>query len=100
MSRRSRCPISGKLSLGLDDAFLMGSQYVGSADQTVPLKDACSAVRRALNLIRQRVKDALKFDVCFNEILSAAYMEKQSMAVGIPLLIRRRWCLIERTVSQ
>ena len=78
----------------------MGSQYVGSADQTVPLKDACSAVRRALNLIRQRVKDALKFDVCFNEILSAAYMEKQSMAVGIPLLIRRRWCLIERTVSQ
>jgi hypothetical protein len=36
----------------------------------------------ALTLIKHRIATALGKDVPFNEVLSAAYMEKQKMAVS------------------
>jgi hypothetical protein len=60
--------------------FVM-AKYVGGADSTVSLEDGASAVRDALNLIRRRILVTLKKDVPFNEVLSAAYMEQQKMAV-------------------
>lgn len=55
-------------------------QYVGGTDNTVPWDAAPSAVCRALDLIQQRMKDTLNMPSRFNEVLSAAYMEKQKMA--------------------
>lgn len=46
------------------------------------MEDGAKAVRGALELIKQRIKAALGKEVPFNEILSAAYMEKQKMAVS------------------
>ncbi len=46
--------------------------------------DAPTAVTRALGLIQQRMKEAsLDETVTFNEVLTAAYMEKQKMAVSL-----------------
>lgn len=36
----------------------------------------------ALALIKHRIATALGMDIPFNEVLSAAYMEKQKMAVS------------------
>ncbi|THH15639.1 hypothetical protein EW146_g4864 [Bondarzewia mesenterica] len=55
-------------------------QYVGSTDNTVPLESACTAVLKSLDLIERRASRVLNSDTHFNEILSAAYMEKQSMS--------------------
>ncbi|KAI0066145.1 hypothetical protein BV25DRAFT_1797181 [Artomyces pyxidatus] len=55
-------------------------QYVGGADQTVPLETGPSAVRDALALIQKRIEMTLHRHEPFNEVLSAAYMEKQRMA--------------------
>ncbi|KZT10706.1 uncharacterized protein LAESUDRAFT_721073 [Laetiporus sulphureus 93-53] len=55
-------------------------QYVGGTDHTVPWEHAPSAVCKARDLINQRIKEALNDEYGFNEVLSAAYMEKQSMA--------------------
>ncbi|KAF8502150.1 hypothetical protein F5888DRAFT_1608345 [Russula emetica] len=55
-------------------------RYVGGADRTTPMEDGAKAVRGALELIKQRIATALGKDVPFNEVLSAAYMEKQKMA--------------------
>jgi len=44
------------------------------------LEDGPKAVLGALALIKQRIATALGKDVPFNEVLSAAYMEKQKMA--------------------
>jgi len=38
----------------------------------------------ALALIKNRIGTALGRDIPFNEVLSAAYMEKQKMAVNAP----------------
>jgi len=54
--------------------------YVGGTDNTVPFDQAPSAVVDARALIRKRISEALGMDVDFNEVLSAAYMEKQKMA--------------------
>lgn len=56
-------------------------QYVGGADNTVPFEPG-SAVTDALNLIKKRTEQALGHERDFNEVLSAAYMEKQKMAVS------------------
>lgn len=58
-------------------------QYVGGDENTVPFDRAPSAVNRALSLIKQRIEEA-KVDIppTFNEVLTAAYMEKQKMAVS------------------
>ena len=57
-------------------------QYVGGAENTVPFDVAPSAVTRALDLIKCRMKQAsLNIADNFNEVLTAAYMEKQKMAV-------------------
>ncbi|KAI0730325.1 hypothetical protein C8Q72DRAFT_776282 [Fomitopsis betulina] len=56
------------------------SQYVGGTDNTVPWDRAPSAVCDALELIKLRMKHALGIDGQFNEVLSAAYMERQRMA--------------------
>lgn len=76
------------------------SQYVGGADNTVPFDQAPSAVVDARILIQKRIKQALNKDQIFNEVLrfvstsfqdngwcfddihSAAYIERQKMAVG------------------
>ncbi|KAH9839293.1 uncharacterized protein C8Q71DRAFT_704302 [Rhodofomes roseus] len=55
-------------------------QYVGGTDNTVPWDRAPSAVRDALDIIRIRMTEALNMNANFNEVLSAAYMEKQKMA--------------------
>ncbi|KAF7976824.1 hypothetical protein HWV62_5506 [Athelia sp. TMB] len=55
-------------------------QYVGGTDNTVPFSDTAQAVNNALELIRTRAEAALKTKPHFNEILSAAYMERQKMA--------------------
>ncbi|CDO69225.1 hypothetical protein BN946_scf185042.g127 [Trametes cinnabarina] len=58
-------------------------QYVGGTANTVPFDDAPSAVVHARKLIQDRmvnVMQAEKEQCVFNEVLSAAYMEKQKMA--------------------
>ena len=45
------------------------------------MDDGANAVLGALELIKQRIATALGKEVPFNEVLSAAYMEKQKMAV-------------------
>ncbi|KAJ7625720.1 hypothetical protein FB45DRAFT_922145 [Roridomyces roridus] len=54
--------------------------YVGGADNTVPFHLAPAAVLQAHNLIEKRIFEALGKRHKFNEVLSAAYMEKQKMA--------------------
>jgi hypothetical protein len=56
-------------------------QYVGGANSTITLEDGSSAVRAALELVRRRIRVTINKDVPFNEVLSAAYMEQQKMAV-------------------
>ena len=46
------------------------------------MEDGPKAVLGALALIKHRIATALGKDVPFNEVLSAAYMEKQKMAVS------------------
>jgi hypothetical protein len=46
------------------------------------LEDGAQAVLGALELIKNRIATALGKEVPFNEVLSAAYMEKQKMAVS------------------
>ena len=58
-------------------------QYVGGTDNTVPWDRAPSAVCDALGLITHRMRLALGIDANFNEVLSAAYMERQKMAVSL-----------------
>ncbi|KAI0690519.1 hypothetical protein BC835DRAFT_1417729 [Cytidiella melzeri] len=56
-------------------------QYVGGTDNTVPWENAPSAVKHALDLIKLRMSQAkLACRADFNEVLSAAYMERQKMA--------------------
>lgn len=55
-------------------------QYVGGTGNTVPFDKAPSSVCGALALIKGRSRLALQRDIPFNEILSAAYMEKQKMS--------------------
>ena len=52
----------------------------GAAD-TIPFAESASAVQMARGLIEQRAKEALRLRTSFNEVLSAAYLEKQKMAV-------------------
>jgi phage terminase large subunit len=48
----------------------------------VPFDSAPSAVIHALDLIKQRITEAgIGVNAEFNEVLSAAYMEQQKMAV-------------------
>ncbi|KAF9027015.1 hypothetical protein BDZ89DRAFT_1134444 [Hymenopellis radicata] len=56
--------------------------YVGGTENTVPWDKAPEAVAQARDLIHLRLKKALPDygDYHFNEVLSAAYMEDQSMA--------------------
>ena len=72
--------------LYLQAVTLTLDQYVGGTDNTVPFKDAASAVVDAMKLIQARAEAALKKRPEFNEILSAAYMERQKMAVGLWLV--------------
>jgi hypothetical protein len=60
----------------------MSGQYIGGAERTTPLEDGATAVLGALALIKDRIATALGTDTPFNEVLSAAYMEKQKMAVS------------------
>jgi len=55
-------------------------QYVGGTANTVPFENAPGAVLKARALIQKRMQQALGKHVEFNEILSAAYMERQKMA--------------------
>lgn len=55
-------------------------QYVGGTENTLSFDKVPDAVVKARNLIEIRVKQALDKDANFNEVLSAAYMERQRMA--------------------
>ncbi|KAF8650406.1 hypothetical protein AX16_005213 [Volvariella volvacea WC 439] len=55
-------------------------QYVGGTENTVPWGAAPSAVIKARQYIESRIRGALKIPIRFNEVLSAAYMERQRMA--------------------
>ncbi|KAL6310396.1 hypothetical protein BKA93DRAFT_721627 [Sparassis latifolia] len=61
-------------------------KYVGGADNTVAWDKAPSAVHHALELIQRRMLDALDLRSQFNEVLSAAYMEKQRMAGDVVVM--------------
>ena len=68
--------------------LILISQYVGGTADTVPFDGAPSAVVKARDLIQSRMTSVLQAEsqpYRFNEVLSAAYMEKQSMAVSIML---------------
>ncbi|KAJ7815108.1 hypothetical protein B0H14DRAFT_2603723 [Mycena olivaceomarginata] len=54
--------------------------YVAGSGQTIPLNDAPSAVGDAHHLIESRVAIALGQPCIFNEVLSVAYLDAQSMA--------------------
>jgi hypothetical protein len=54
-------------------------QYVGGADRTLPFDRCPPCVTRALSLIQDRASLVLGKRPQFNELLNAAYMEKQSM---------------------
>ncbi|OSD07106.1 hypothetical protein PYCCODRAFT_796026 [Trametes coccinea BRFM310] len=58
-------------------------QYVGGTAKTVPFDSAPSAVVKARSLIQDRMASVVQAErerYEFNEVLSAAYMEKQKMA--------------------
>jgi len=55
-------------------------QYVGGTGNTTPFSVAPKAVKKALDLIQTRAGIVVKSKPKFNEILSAAYMERQKMA--------------------
>jgi hypothetical protein len=57
-------------------------QYIGGAEHTTPLEEGARPVKDALKLIRHRIATALGKHIYFNKVLSAAYMEKQKMAVS------------------
>lgn len=63
---------------------MVAMQYISGTDGTVPLDRAASAVVDALQLIHDRVNRVLELSTpaTFNEILTAAYMEKQKMSVS------------------
>jgi len=54
-------------------------QYVGGADRTLPFDQCPPCVIRARQLIQDRASLILNERPQFNELLNAAYMEKQSM---------------------
>ncbi|KZT01739.1 uncharacterized protein LAESUDRAFT_663299 [Laetiporus sulphureus 93-53] len=68
------------------DHLAYRAQYVGGTDSTITWERAPSAVCRARDLINQRVKEALNTEYGFNEVLSAAYMEKQSMGGDVLIM--------------
>jgi len=55
-------------------------QYIGGAERTTALECGAPAVLKALGLIQHRIEKTLGKHNPFNEVLSAAYMEKQKMA--------------------
>ncbi|KNZ72045.1 hypothetical protein J132_04959 [Termitomyces sp. J132] len=55
-------------------------QYVGGTANSVPFSETSSAVIKARDLIQLRIRQALGIHSEFNEVLSAAYMERQKMA--------------------
>ncbi|KAG9316630.1 hypothetical protein JVU11DRAFT_2684 [Chiua virens] len=55
-------------------------EYVGGTGNTVSFSEAPECVRRALAVIKERSGLALQADIPYNEILSAAYMERQKMS--------------------
>ena len=59
-------------------------KYVGGTDNTVPFTEAPACVRKALDLIKERAYLGLQLDepFNFNEVLSAAYLERQKMSVS------------------
>ncbi|KAJ3778699.1 hypothetical protein FB446DRAFT_631376, partial [Lentinula raphanica] len=63
------------------------NQYVGGTDHTLSWEVAPQAVIEAKKFIEERTKQALKDrnseEFSFNEVLSAAYMEKQKMSGDI-----------------
>ena len=56
-----------------------GPQYVGAADKTLPFDKCPPCVLCALELVRTRAAMMLGERPAFNELLTAAYMEKQAM---------------------
>ncbi|PPQ68046.1 hypothetical protein CVT25_014507 [Psilocybe cyanescens] len=58
-------------------------KYVGGDAHTVPFEAAPGAVVRARDLIQRRIMQALDIPAQFNEVLSAAYMERQKMAARL-----------------
>lgn len=58
------------------------------------MEDGAKAVRGALELIKQRIATALGKEIPFNEVLSAAYMEKQKMTVSDTISNTSSACLM------
>ncbi|TDL25966.1 hypothetical protein BD410DRAFT_716233 [Rickenella mellea] len=55
-------------------------KYIAGTGNTTPFEHAPQAVNEALQLIKDRARLAVGKSVDFNEVLSAAYMEKQKMS--------------------
>jgi hypothetical protein len=66
-------------------------KYIANTQQTVSFEEAPCAVRSARQLITERARLVVPdVPLTFNEILSAAYMEKQKMSVSPVLLSAAR----------
>ncbi len=65
------------------------------------MEDGAQAVLGALELIKKRIATTLGKEIPFNEVLSAAYMEKQKMAVSdiISTFDQHIWDAITNVVS-
>lgn len=66
----------------------------------MPFNSAPDVVLEAKTLIEERARTVLRDPVTFNEVLSAAYMEKQKMSVCIRSLLQLYLLLSSIEVSQ
>ncbi|TBU33626.1 hypothetical protein BD311DRAFT_651774 [Dichomitus squalens] len=69
--------------------LILLAQYVGGTADTVPFDVAPSAVVKARDLIQSRMMSIIQAEnqpYRFNEVLSAAYMEEQSMAGDVLIM--------------
>jgi hypothetical protein len=60
------------------------AQYIAQTGNTIPFDEAAPvSVVMARELIRNRARNSLGIDLDFNEVLSAAYLQKQKMSVRL-----------------
>ncbi|KAF5380425.1 hypothetical protein D9615_004640 [Tricholomella constricta] len=77
----SRGPLlTNYFSQNSGEPYQVSATYVGGTANTVSFSETSIAVTKARDLIQARILQALGIHADFNEVLSAAYMERQRMA--------------------
>ena len=100
LTPKSRPAIPGNPGSRISPLSLTSGKYIGEAANTVPMDRTSSAVRRALQLITDRIHQALGHKAEFNEVLTAAYLQRQKMAVNPALHFLVRKFIDSLLVSQ